>query len=226
MAAVLTATFSFLRRFGAGAGAGLGFGASAGLGLLALATLSVAIPAKAEPIRYPDEPFAYVVVRQDIRGFLREFSVWAGVYLNLDRSVQGMIDGPLPDVPPNALLNSIAAENGLYWWFDGAVLHVGPATEIETSSIPLPAGSADIALETLERLAVIEPRFPVRIDSELGLASATGPKIYVQKVSEALEAAALSAGGDRAGWRTVRIVRNGRVVDVAAPRGPVRSQRK
>lgn len=211
MAAVLSASIAFLRR---AAGA-------LTLAFLALVTTSVALPARAEPIRFPAEPFSYVVIRQDIRGFMREYAAWAGVFLNLDRSVQGMVDGPLPALPPEALLDRVTSEHGLYWWFDGAVLHVGPTADIATASIPLPTDRADSALSALERLAIVEPRYPVRIDAELGLASATGPKAYVKKVSEALEAAVAEAGAPegRSDWRTVTIVRNGRRVEVSAPRG-------
>lgn len=212
----MAALFSFRIASAARRGA---TGVTAGLAL----GLTLAGPSQAAPLTLPDDPFAYVVIRQDLRGFLREFTAWAGIYLSMERSTQGMVDGPLPDLPPEQLLDRVTAEHGLYWWFDGAVLHVGPASDIETASIPLPAGRAEQAAKSLESLALVEERFPVRVEPSLGLISATGPKPYIQKITDAVSAVASDAEIDRAGWRRVRMLRNGQIVEVWAPEGRVLS---
>ncbi len=166
--------------------------------------------AAAEP-SWPDESFAYVVIRQDLRRYLREFARWADVFLNLDRDAQGVVEGPLPPMKPEALLDHLAAENGLYWYFDGAVLHVGPADDIVSRSEPMSPERAAAARVALERNKVLDPRFPVKLDSAAGFISATGPEVYVTRVLAVARSASpdsVDAAPDGA-WRRVTIYRAG-----------------
>lgn len=186
-------------------------GALAGLAALAPA------PADATPLPRPDAPFSYIVVRQDVPAYLTEFARWAGVFLQVDRDVQGVVEGPFDasGLAPDALLDRLAAEHGLFWWFDGAVLHVGPADAIETATVPLPPEGPGAAEETLDRLGLRDPRFPLRIDDTLGFAAVTGPAPYVARVSEALGAAAAARHAGRGG--RLLVVRAGRPQETPVP---------
>lgn len=160
---------------------------------------------------WPAEPFQYVVLRQDLRRYLREFARWSNVFLRMDRAVQGTVQGPLPTLPPAKLLDHLSAEHGLFWYFDGVVLHIGPADALVTESQPLPPERVIAAERALKRLDLLVARFPARLDAITGFITVTGPKPYVTRVMTIARSAdvgmlAVAPNGD---WRRVTIYRRG-----------------
>lgn len=176
---------------------------------LLLTAPSMGDRAEAAAVDWPEEPFGYVVLRQDLRRFLREFARWADVFLNLDRDAQGLVEGPLPEMTPEQLLDHVTAENGLYWYFDGAVLHVGPADAIVSRSEPMAPERAAAAEAALERMGVLDPRFPVSLDKSSGFISATGPEAYVARVLAVAKSASPDAVDGTGDWGHVTIIRQG-----------------
>lgn len=156
---------------------------------------------------WPDGAFPYVVVRQDLRRYLRVFARWGGVFLDVQRDVQGVVEGPIPLMRGEAVLDRLAADHGLYWWFDGAVLHVGPADDLVTLSEPLASERVEGARAALGRLGLLDPRFPVRLDAAAGFISATGPEPYVRRVLAVARGADEHAAGGP--FRRVTIYRQG-----------------
>lgn len=169
---------------------------------------------------WPEAPFAYVALRQDLRRYLREFARWSGLFLNLHRDVQGVVEGPLPPASPEALLDRLASAHGFFWWRDGAVLHVGPSGALITETAPIGPERAAAAKAAFAEMGLIEPRFPVRIDGRSGFISATGPEDYVRRIIAVAQSAALEAADQAPSgpFRSVVIYRDGAASRVRVPR--------
>ncbi|WP_010202892.1 hypothetical protein, partial [Pseudomonas amygdali] len=101
--------------------------------LILLCLLSGVLKAASE--RQPDwfsEPYAYVLVDQDIRGALTEFGQHLGLIVVFSEKVRGNARGTVRGEDAGEFLTRLCAANQLSWYFDGNVLHIAGADEVAT----------------------------------------------------------------------------------------------
>lgn len=133
-----------------------------------------------------DQPLSFAVIDQDLRAFLAEFGRMQGLSVRLSDAVQGRVRGRLPQLPPRALLDRLAAMHGFDWFLDGAVLHVSAGHEAGSRMLPLKGVSFARLVATLDGLGLADPRWPLRHASSANLVVVAGPPALVAQVELAL----------------------------------------
>lgn len=143
-------------------------------------------PALAVEPAWPEGPYKYLVIDQDVRGVLVEFGRNVGIPVDVSEQIKGRLRGRLGVAPAREFLDKLCESYGLVWYFDGAVLHVSAKTEIRTELINIgrfPPGEVN---EKLKALGIADPRFPVRSTQDIGVVSVSGPPSFVSLVRQTL----------------------------------------
>ena len=148
--------------------------------------------------------FERSVEQKDLRELLREFTAGYGIAVVVDQQVTGNVSGKF-NLTPQSMLEYLASSYGFVWFYDGNVLYISTADSVVSEIVPLPAQSADKSLRTLERLGLLDVRYPVSIDARARIARVAGPKPYVDLIRNTLRG--LDAEGGAADEALVKVFR-------------------
>jgi type II secretory pathway component GspD/PulD (secretin) len=161
--------------------------------VLILTTILPTTARSLEP-KWPSGPYKYLVVDQDVKDLLIEFGRNIGVPVRVSDEVSGRVRGRLPAATAREFLNLLCDRNGLVWYFDGAILHVGAEAEVKTELVNIGQLPATELLSKLDTLGIADPRFPVRATPDAGIISVSGPPVFVSLVQQTLAVMTKSAG--------------------------------
>ena len=134
------------------------------------------------PWKTPD--YTLVARSMDLRAALDTFAVSQGLSVIMSDGVQGVFSGDFKGVSPQDYLDRIATVHNLTWYYDGAVLYLYGAGEIQTLLIDLKYMKAGEVREMLSELGVEDARFPLKTTSNDELMMVSGPPRYVMLVAE------------------------------------------
>jgi type III secretion protein C len=158
-----------------------------------LVCMGLTLPGLAAEPAWPNAPYQYVVVDQDLRTVLQEFGANVGVRIVLSDAVQGRVRGRLPMAPPRQFLNHLAQAYALDWFFDGSVMYVSGAAEAETRFIMLHGVDVRALEAGLRATNLYDERFGLRAGPGTGVALVSGPPRYLKVVQDTAEALATRA---------------------------------
>ena len=160
---------------------------------------------------YPDKweaPYPLLSSNMELHSALELFSKNYRVGLIIDRDTPNEKIRKVTEVLSGvSYLDSLAANSGLNWYFDGSILRVFPVGKQETRVIPLKASHAFKVIQSLKELGIYQPKFTHKAGERAQTLRVTAPKEYLDIVSRTVEAIELSRQVD------VRIRRAGVVVD-------------
>lgn len=137
---------------------------------------------------WPDKPYPYVVLDQDVRDVLAAFGSNLDVPVKVSDKVSGRVRGRLPELTPQKLLDHLAASFGLQWYYDGQVLYVTTVEEAVSEMLPLGTIRFEELQASLASLKLDDPRFPPRPLASANVALVSGPPRYVALVKETMQA--------------------------------------
>lgn len=137
---------------------------------------------------WPDKPYPYVVLDQDVRDVLLAFGSNLDIPVKISDKVSGRVRGRLPELTPQKLLDQLAASFGLQWYYDGQVLYVTTVEEAVSEMLPLGAIRFEELQASLASLKLDDPRFPPRPLASANVALVSGPPRYVALVKETMQA--------------------------------------
>jgi type II secretory pathway component GspD/PulD (secretin) len=146
----------------------------------------------AEP-KWPAGAYKYVVIDQDIRDVLTEFGRNMNIPVKISDQVKGRIHGPLDITTAEQFLKNICASLGLVWYFDGSVMHVNVASEIETAFIDLGRLPPQELSDKLLKLGYADARYPLKTTTNADVVSVSGPPPYLSLVRQTVAAMLRSA---------------------------------
>lgn len=151
---------------------------------LPTAALSASVP-------WGEQTFKVSAQGKPLPELLRELAARNGVAISVAKDVRGAVNGNF-DMRPQALLELLASNFGFVWYYDGALLEVTPASDIRSQIISLEKTSVNSARRVLQRLSLVDSRYPVKFDTHSRIAKVSGPSRYVTLVAQAIQ----SAGND------------------------------
>ncbi len=150
---------------------------------IALLTVSIALHG-ADTIPWKLASYTLVARDMDLRVALDTFATAEGLPTIMSESVAGTFSGDFRDVPASEFLDKIATLHNLIWYYDGAVLYIYGAGEIQAILINLQYMKAEEVRAMLKELGVEDSRFPLKTTSNDELVMVSGPPRYVQLVAE------------------------------------------
>lgn len=88
---------------------------------------------------------------------------------------------------PMALIESLANELGLIWYFDGRVVYIYDNAEAQTVMLSLPSGLLAELIDFLKSAALYDPKYPFGATRDKSGVYFSGPPKYVEIVNSAVE---------------------------------------
>jgi type III secretion protein C len=169
-------------------------------------------PVASAEIKWPVGPYKYVVIDQDIKDVLIEFGSNINVPVRVSDRVSGHLRGPLPITTAEDFLKGLCESRGLVWYFDGSVLHISAAREIETVFIDIGRLRPQELSDRLLKLGIADARYPVIATENADVVSVSGPPPYVslvQRTAAAMVRAASPRQATPGDEPRVRVFRGG-----------------
>lgn len=124
--------------------------------------------ATASEVSWPKARFQYVALKKDLRELLREFSKNQDITLNIADGVEGSVSGSF-DLPPQALLDLLAANHHFSWHYDGTMLYITPSKEASDNGIKLRSDKGDQLYTRLQEVTKPDVRYSRTAETDTSL---------------------------------------------------------
>lgn len=146
--------------------------------IMAFAIIWIAIPATAATPQWNNEQVSMQVQDESLRDFLQDFANLAEVRILLSDAVKGRISGRFDDTP-DAVFKKIVKAYGLLTYYDGSVIHVSMASEIQSKSINVQPAFVDRVVEALVKRDLVDRNQSVDVDGENGVIRLRGAPEFI-----------------------------------------------
>ncbi len=152
--------------------------------LAVLCLFSASFAHAAEEPAWFSQPYAYVLVDQDVRSALEEFGHNLDVPLVLSDKVRGKARSTLRAATAGEFLQALCSTNGLTWYFDGNLLYLNTSDEISTKLFKASALDLDQLQAYLGNLDVFGQQLSMRNGPEGDEVFVSGPPPYLALVQQ------------------------------------------
>jgi hypothetical protein len=181
--------------------------------------------ATATEIKWPQKKYSHISEEQPVDEFLRNLFSSIGMSVSIspqlaEHRVSGKFASRTEDV-----FRQIAGAFSLIWYYDGQVVYIYPANEAKSKLLELRTLSVSKIEQKLDRMRIIDRRFPPKYHYNDKMIYVSGPEYYVsliEKTIRILEEKAQGPNGEKIGDPEPDLVMNARV-NVTAERVEVRS---
>ena len=155
---------------------------------LALGTASLPGISRAAEPPWPDTPYPYVVIDQDLVQLLTEFGRNMGTPVQVSDQVHGRVLGKQPPLAPRAFIDRLATEYSFSWYYDGTNLAISANSEMVQRMVPLGTADFDKLSADLDRLGVTDSRHQLHHVQGAEAVMVTGPPRFVELVDQTISA--------------------------------------
>ncbi|MBN3754973.1 EscC/YscC/HrcC family type III secretion system outer membrane ring protein [Paraburkholderia sp. Tr-20389] len=129
------------------------------------------------------ETMHYFASNTPLPDVLKEVASAGGLPVEIARGVKGPVNGEFVEVPARVFARLIDAY-GLVWYFDGHMIHVSPASDSRSRTIPFSPMTRDQVAGLLSSLGLNDSHLPVRYSDTTAVVS--GPSQFVDAISDAV----------------------------------------
>jgi hypothetical protein len=130
------------------------------------------------------QPYAYVLVDQDVRTALEEFGHNLDLPVVLSDKVRGKARSTVRAATAGEFLQTLCSTNGLTWYFDGNLLYLNASDEITTKLFKANALNLDQLQSYLGNLDVFGQQLSMRNGPEGDEVFVSGPPPYLALVQQ------------------------------------------
>ncbi|PMZ90496.1 MULTISPECIES: type III secretion system outer membrane ring subunit SctC [unclassified Pseudomonas] len=153
-----------------------------------LTALLASLAAQGESLDWPQEPFHYVAQGESLRDLLGNFAAnYQGAVVVSDK-VRDQVSATFEQPDPEAFLEQVAVLFNLAWYYDGAVLHVGKSSELQTRLVHLDKVREPQLRAALQEAGSWTSRFAWRAAAGGQLVYVSGPPRYLDRVEQTAKA--------------------------------------
>ncbi|MCC8953869.1 nodulation protein NolW [Bradyrhizobium sp. Pear77] len=139
-------------------------------------------------LHLPSTLYSYTILDQDLAAALQEFGNNLNIRVNVSAEVKGRIRGRMPDLTPREFLDHLTNLYNLQWYYDGLVLYVSDAREVQSRLLSLNPITFDAFKAALDALKISDERYILKAAPGDGLVLASGPPRFVALVDQTLKA--------------------------------------
>lgn len=138
-----------------------------------------------------DEKYSYIVIDQDVRGVLTEVGRNLAYPIEISRDVGGRVRNGVSAESARDFLDKLSMENGIAWFFDGAMIHVNTQQELVHRRIELNDRDTGYVLSAIDDLGIGYPLI-TRIgyggdDTDSSTLRVWGPPSWADRVVQILD---------------------------------------
>lgn len=134
------------------------------------------------------QPYAYLVIDQDVRDVLKELGSHLGIALVIADDVKGKVRGKVLGETAAGFLAAICATSGLSWYYDGSTLFIDNALGNVNRTFDTRALPAVRVQQALAALASGGVRSSLQVDEPQHRVVASGPSGYLALIDRQLAA--------------------------------------
>lgn len=146
--------------------------------IVSLAMLLAALSVQAATPQWSDEPVSLQVQDESLRDFVQDFASLTGVRVLMSDAVQGRISGRFDD-KPGVVFNKIVKAYALLTYYDGSVIHISMASEIQSKSIKVKPAYVERVVEALVKHDLVDRNQSVDVDRSSGVIKLRGAPEFV-----------------------------------------------
>lgn len=140
-----------------------------------------------EEIPWSGRSFFHISEDQPVESFLKDLFMSEEILANISASIEDTRVSGKFNKPAKQVFQQIKSTFNLISYFDGQVVYITPANEIESATIKIKHASVKNVKKSLDEMGIIDPHFQLRYYPKQRMVRINGPKIYVERISEALE---------------------------------------
>lgn len=134
-----------------------------------------------------EQPYAYVVINQDLRSALEAFGRNLGLPMAISSRVKGRAQSNLRAASAGEFLDALCSNGGLTWFFDGNMLHVNSEDEIEIRQFEPSGFQLDELQAALDELGVAGKHLSLRSSFHGDGMMISGPPPYMALVQQRID---------------------------------------
>ncbi|WP_176045411.1 type III secretion system outer membrane ring subunit SctC [Burkholderia sp. BCC1644] len=138
--------------------------------------------AHADAVRWRSSVAHVTAEGKDLKDVLRDLLASQGVTASIADNVQGTVTGRF-DMPPQRILDTLAATFGFVWFYDGSVMSISNANDVTRQIVRLDNASITDLNATLRGMRLDDKRYPLTYDNSARTVIISGPPQYVQMVA-------------------------------------------
>lgn len=131
--------------------------------------------AQSQDLDWPQIPYNYVAQGESLRDVLANFAANYDGSVIVSDKVNDQVSGRFDLDDPQSFVQLMTSLYNLIWYYDGAVLYVFKASEMQSRLVKLEQIGETELRQALETAGVWEPRFGWRSDMRGRLVYASGP---------------------------------------------------
>lgn len=162
------------------------------------------------------EPYAYVLVEQDVRGALEEFGHNLGLIVVMSDKVRGKSRSSVRGETAGDFLSQLCDANGLSWYFDGNILYMTADAETGTRLFKAQGQNLEQLEDYLTSLDVFGKQMSTRAGPDGDELFVSGPPAYLNMVQQHVDHQQRPVAATVARERGVRVFRGGVVTTEAS----------
>lgn len=161
------------------------------------------------------EPYAYVLVEQDVRAALEEFGHNLGLIVVMSDKVRGKSRSSVRGESAGDFLTQLCDSNGLSWYFDGNILYLTADAETGTRLFKAQGQNLEKLEDYLTSLDVYGKQMSTRAGPDGDELFVSGPPAYLNMVQQHVDHQQRPVAAPVARERGVRVFRGGVVTEVS-----------
>jgi type II secretory pathway component GspD/PulD (secretin) len=162
------------------------------------------------------QPYAYVLVDQDVRAALEEFGHNLGLILVMSDKVRGKSRSSVRGQSAGDFLTQLCETNGLSWYFDGNILYLNSDTETGTRLFKAREQNLGQLETWLTSLDVYGKQLSSRTGPDGDELFVSGPPAYLSMVQQHVDQQQRPVAAPVVRERGVRVFRGGVVSEAAS----------
>lgn len=136
----------------------------------------------AQPV-WRSEAMHYFARDTPLPEVLKEVASAGGLRVKIAPGVKEPVNGAFNE-PPERVFARLIEAYGLAWYFDGHMIHVSPASDIRSRTIPFSPMTRNDVASLLSNLGLDDTHLPVRYSANTAVVS--GPSEYVEAIADAV----------------------------------------
>lgn len=161
-----------------------------------------------------EQPYAYVLVEQDVRAALEEFGHNLGLIVVMSDKVRGKARSTVRGRSAGDFLTRLCDTNGLSWYYDGNILYLSSDTETGTRLFTAQQHSAQLE-DWLNSLDVYGKQLSSRFGPDGDELFVSGPPAYLSMVQQHVDQQRRPVAAPVVRERGVRVFRGSTVTEVS-----------
>lgn len=142
--------------------------------------------AQALNLQWAKDKFNHISEDQPVEELLRELFASQNLMVSISDKVSGLLVSGRFNDSYKVVFEKLSSAYDLTWYFDGQVMHIFRSNEVTSKMLPLKHLSSSQFEATLDKMGLLNPRFPLRTYPDENIIVASGPKPYVAAIEDAM----------------------------------------